>query len=257
MAVSHGSSARDYPVLYQLFRVFGPLALFAVSVLLAIIYLRNSCNVRAHYPDFIVLVSVAVTAIYSFVFLIAPEFHKDRGLPWLGVVCLAILLVASFLVSGTLFSVYVDRTFMGVVEDYKLHVFVAASSVLEPILGAGGVDAFRAWIMEYHFAVYVGVFSLIDIVFCTLSPKRLERLKFRRVILFIDFPIACAIAGIVLLRRTVITDGSAMAFESGAIGFQLMSGSVAAYLLDNYIVYIRWALWTRGEMAALWHRIFG
>lgn len=214
---------------------WGPLILFAVVIAFSAWYVRSP-TVQERYHYFIVLVSVITTVFYSFVFLIAPEFQTGRGLSRCGAWLLAILLFISLVVSAILISIYVDLTFStrSVENLYVNEAFVGA---FNPLFSGSEnnishtVRLFVSGLVEAHFFIFVFVFFLIDVVFVLYSPKPEERVRFRRVCLIIDVPILIAVLVTLLAKHVVREDGEF--FQAGAISFQFITGTIAAYMLDN------------------------
>ena len=216
------------------YRTWGPLVLFVVAFIIAAFYLFESLAVREKYSYFIVLVSVSATAGYSFLFLVAPEFDSTRGLTGAGTALLAGALLVAFVVSGALLSIYVDLTFLNKSQQ-DLYVTSAFTGILRPLLPESPfVPDLVNIFVKHHFAIFVLVFSAIDLIFVKWSPRPHEKERFHRVFVVIDVPILIGVFATSVVKSLISENGEL--FEAGAISFQLIVGSFAAYLLDYYEV---------------------
>ncbi len=230
------SSRTWYEFFALLHRIGGPLILIGAAAAIIARYLSTSPD-AVHCMYFVVLISLIVTVLYSFLFLIAPELSWHRGLEGAGVVCLAALLLLAGMTSTLLISVYIDLTFLDVKSYEKAHAVLATAAIFKAFFGeAAGISFVIRSLVYFHFLLFVLFFFLIDIVFAICLPNVGDKLRFKRVILFVDIPIICAILGTLAIKHGMENPKSpelSDAFEAGAIAFQLVSGTIAAYLLDN------------------------
>ena len=221
-------------------QLFGPIALLAAMLALASFFITHLSN--AYIPNFIPLASITFAILYSFIFLIAPEFEFSEGLRPGGPGCLALFLIFGFVITAICLVSYADSTF--VLPRVCADISKAACDqkhwlntlINDTYYSLGGdqrlnlnwsVDLF----LQFHILVLALLFTGIDVVFLLYSHKHSAR--FRKIVLIIDIPICLAVLGTILIK-THIESAYQDTFESGAISFQFVSGSIAAYMLDNY-----------------------
>jgi hypothetical protein len=249
--------------------VWGPIYIFFGFIASSAAFILISSQVQHHLPDFIALAAITFAVLYSFLFLIAPELAHDRGLEAPGFQWLAPLLIFGFVITSILISYYAERTFLadppkicsgkgqlyavdppqlcfGVAKEVKSETAPPfdtsyAERLLTSMFGqrvSGGLEIVR----KIHFFLFASVFTIIDLLFVFYAPRGIDRRKFRLIFLAVDVPIIIAVVGTLFLRWALEAEDHfqrAETFESGAISFQLLSGSVAAYSIDQRLLLIR------------------
>lgn len=259
-ATARVEPARRHSIIQFLYPVLGPI-LLAIGVAVWVgWYWWQSDHVKARYPDFIVLVSVTWTAIYAFMFIIAPQFHHTKGLRTIGVIALALSLFVSLVISSILFSVYLDKTFADIdaKQGIELYAVSAFRKLFKPLSGEHWVQGAIDWFIHFHFLVFVGMYIVVDVIFAWWSPHPADRRNFRRLVFVVDIPIFIAVA-VTIISGDHLTDVQRPIFEAGAISFQLITGNIAAYVLENYWIIRRLRRWSRyirrrGQIVAAWVR---
>lgn len=215
----------------------GPVWFAATSILLFCLYFFFSGKVDPnHFPDFVVLSSVIFTSFYAYIFIVVPQFGASRGVLEGGVWWLGFWLLLSVLSSIILFSVYVDKTFFHVTSIDKLYVVRVLDQLASPIKVEWFQDFIHSSIrifVEWHFAVFVVVFTAVDWIFSRHAPLGDDRNVFRRLLLIVDGPVVIAVF-LTLFAGRALSNHDREIFISGAISFQLISGNAAAYILENY-----------------------
>ena len=213
------------------YNILGPIFLFGLTIGIGVFYLVYSPAARTHIPDFVALLTIMATTLYSFVFLIAPEFDNNRGLYQPGATFLAGLLVLAFTFATLLLSIYMDRTFLGVSAASQYYSVKMLAALIAPFVGTvhPGTN-YLGVLINFHFIIFVLVFSAIDLSFWTWSPRDSDKKRFKRLCLAIDLPMIIGVLVVVLLKSQMPDPD---VFESGAISLAFILGSAMAYILDR------------------------
>jgi hypothetical protein len=241
------------------YEVLGPIILTLIAAWIMALFLSLNEGAKNQLSDFIVLMSLAWTVFYVFLFIIAPQFAKSKGLVRSGAGMLTAALLFSVTMTLVLFSIYFDLTFLKRTYEGENPLYVIETT--SAVFGA------KSWlcgtliplIHKYHFFLFILSFVLVDLVIARYSSPAVKK-KFRQLIVIVDVPMMIAALGTVCAMnyvnvsmlhyslhdlnaysndfealKTKFLDGELRdSFEAGAIAFQLVSGSMTAYFLENH-----------------------
>ncbi|MCI3133137.1 hypothetical protein [Phenylobacterium aquaticum] len=205
---------------------------WAVTIVVPIIFVYFGVKVTPEkVPAIIVAISLFSTAAWSYINLLFPATWQSNSV--FGNKIAVYLMFLTLFVIILIFSA-------GIVAFYASKIVrddFSPNSLYVSGVELGNVGRIVDFVLEYHAIVFVGLFTLIDLLVLWGSNRSHDgwRRRFSNIIVFIDAPILLGLLIVDTLLKNATGSGREFSFyffEAGAIAFQLLVGTIFAMVLD-------------------------
>jgi hypothetical protein len=182
-------------------------------------------------PGLVLAFALAMTALWSYIFLIIPVYRMKGVFSQMRVRWLVFHITFWFSIALSLFFVGMYLTALADKSPCPNAEIIndGAELILREFRSA--VPVVGLWLYDLHLIIFVVLYTIMDLMIAHSQADEQTRKKFRNVVVFVDTPIILTMATISFVFHPLLVK-QFYYFEAGVIAFQLMAGSLSVIAIE-------------------------